>query len=185
MHSNAILHRDMKCANVFISDGVYKLGDLNVSKVNEHQSKLVRTQTGTPYYASPEVWRDEPYGSKSDIWSFGCILYEMCCMKPPFQGDDLSILYRNVQRGLYEPISSNYSNELGQLIRSCLKQNSRDRPSADQLLSPKGSIIQKCHYYQIEVDYQPARENKSQLLSTIRLPKDMKDLKKSLPIANY
>lgn len=52
-----ILHRDLKCANVFLTkDGIYKLGDLNVSKVAK--KGLVYTQTGTPYYASPEVWRD-------------------------------------------------------------------------------------------------------------------------------
>jgi NIMA (never in mitosis gene a)-related kinase len=52
------------------------IGDLNVSKVA--RNNLVYTQTGTPYYASPEVWRDEPYDSKSDIWSLGCVIYEMC-----------------------------------------------------------------------------------------------------------
>lgn len=57
LHKNCILHRDLKSANIFISNGVYKIGDLNVSKISSDQ-KLVKTQTGTPYYASPEVWRD-------------------------------------------------------------------------------------------------------------------------------
>jgi NIMA (never in mitosis gene a)-related kinase len=87
MHSKGILHRDLKSANVFLSDGCYKLGDLNVSKVNK--GRMAYTQTGTPYYASPEVWRDEPYDSKSDIWSFGCIIYEMAALKPPFSGRDM------------------------------------------------------------------------------------------------
>jgi NIMA (never in mitosis gene a)-related kinase len=68
-----IIHRDIKSANVFFVDGVAKLGDMNVSKVTE--SSLAYTQTGTPYYASPEVWKEEPYSFKSDIWSFGCVLY--------------------------------------------------------------------------------------------------------------
>ena len=76
LHQNKILHRDLKSANVFISkDNTHKLGDMNVSKVA--QMGLVYTQTGTPYYASPEVWRDEPYDMKSDIWSLGCVAYEM------------------------------------------------------------------------------------------------------------
>lgn len=50
------LHRDIKAANVFFVDGVAKLGDMNVSKVTE--ASLAYTQTGTPYYASPEVWRE-------------------------------------------------------------------------------------------------------------------------------
>jgi NIMA (never in mitosis gene a)-related kinase len=56
LHSMEIMHRDLKSANVFISGEFYKLGDLNVSKIVK--DKLAYTQTGTPYYASPEVWRD-------------------------------------------------------------------------------------------------------------------------------
>ena len=60
-----------------------KLGDMNVSKVQDMKG-LNYTQTGTPYYASPEVWKDEPYDNKSDIWSLGCVIYEMCALNPPF-----------------------------------------------------------------------------------------------------
>jgi len=71
-----IFHRDLKSANVFLyADGMVKLGDMNVSKIA--RNGLLLTQTGTPYYASPEVWRDLPYDYKSDIWSLGCILYEI------------------------------------------------------------------------------------------------------------
>ena len=64
-----IIHRDLKSANIFICEGNYKLGDLNVSKLMK--KTLAYTQTGTPYYASPEVWKDQPYELKSDIWSIG------------------------------------------------------------------------------------------------------------------
>ena len=86
MHSlkPPLMHRDLKSANVFLnSDDTVKLGDMNVSKVATKEG-LNFTQTGTPYYASPEVWRDEPYDIKSDIWSLGCVLYEMITLKPPF-----------------------------------------------------------------------------------------------------
>jgi NIMA (never in mitosis gene a)-related kinase len=84
LHSRKILHRDLKSANVFLSRTAHaKLGDLNVSKVAK--KGLLYTQTGTPYYASPEVWKDQPYDSKSDIWSLGCVLYEVCTLKPPFR----------------------------------------------------------------------------------------------------
>ena len=83
----------MKSANIFLyKDGAAKLGDLNVSKVAK--KGLLYTQTGTPYYASPEVWRDQPYDNKSDIWSLGCVLYEMCGLKPPFRANDMNGLYK-------------------------------------------------------------------------------------------
>ena len=88
LHAKTIMHRDLKSANVFkTGEGEFKLGDLNVSKVVS--GSLAYTQTGTPYYASPEVWRDEPYDCKSDIWSLGCIVFEMAALKPPFDGKDL------------------------------------------------------------------------------------------------
>jgi len=77
LHDRSILHRDLKTANVFLNkDGTVKLGDLNVSKQAKYGG-LLFTQTGTPYYASPEVWKDQPYDYKSDIWSLGCVIYEM------------------------------------------------------------------------------------------------------------
>ena len=92
------MHRDMKSANVFLNkNGEPKLGDLNVSKVAK--KGLLYTQTGTPYYASPEVWRDMPYGIKSDIWSLGCVVYEMCQLKPPFRASNMNGLYKRVLRG--------------------------------------------------------------------------------------
>ena len=84
MHEKNVMHRDLKCANVFMNkDGTVKLGDMNVSKVANNKG-LNFTQTGTPYYASPEIWLDKPYDIKSDVWSLGCVLYEMTTLYPPF-----------------------------------------------------------------------------------------------------
>jgi NIMA (never in mitosis gene a)-related kinase len=88
LHDMNILHRDLKCANIFMSnDGTYKLGDLNVSKVSKRG--MARTHTGTPYYTSPEVWKDKAYDLKCDIWSLGCVIYEMAALKPPFRASNL------------------------------------------------------------------------------------------------
>lgn len=95
-----IVHRDIKCANVFLTkDGVVKLGDLNVSKVAN--KGLMHTQTGTPYYASPEVWKDKPYDYKSDIWSLGCVLYEMITLLPPFTAQNMAGLSQKVTKGVF------------------------------------------------------------------------------------
>ena len=111
-----IFHRDLKSANVFLNkDGTAKLGDLNVSKVAK--KGLLYTQTGTPYYASPEVWKDQPYDHKSDIWSLGCVLYEMTTLKPPFRANDMNGLYKRVLKGTYPKIPSSYSPDLGAMIK--------------------------------------------------------------------
>jgi NIMA (never in mitosis gene a)-related kinase len=98
MHDINVMHRDIKCANIFLSKCQdcedkdlfkCKLGDMNVSKVTGPKG-LNYTQTGTPYYASPEVWKDEPYSYKSDIWSLGCVIYEMLALKPPFNAKDMN-----------------------------------------------------------------------------------------------
>lgn len=71
LHDLGIMHRDIKSANVFMTNqSVAKLGDMNVSKLTDTNG-LNYTQTGTPYYASPEVWESAPYDIKSDIWSLG------------------------------------------------------------------------------------------------------------------
>lgn len=84
---------------------------------------MAETQTGTPYYASPQVWKDKPYGVKSDMWSLGCVLYEMASLKPPFTATDLQGLYRKVCAGYFSRIPLKYSNDLQTVIRSLLKTN--------------------------------------------------------------
>ena len=80
---------------------------MNVSKIAKNG--LLYTQTGTPYYASPEVWKDQPYDEKSDIWSLGCVIYEMATLSPPFQAEDMEGLFETVIEGRYHPIPSFYS----------------------------------------------------------------------------
>ncbi len=111
LHENKVIHRDLKSANLFLmNDGTVKIGDLNVSTIAK--MGIAFTQTGTPYYASPEVWMDKSYNNKSDIWSIGCISYELCMLKPPFRGTSMKNLCKNIQRGVYEPINNIYSDDL-------------------------------------------------------------------------
>ena len=78
-----------------------KLGDLNVSKVAKNG--LSYTQTGTPNYAAPEIWKDLPYNYKSDIWSLGCVLYEMTTLNLPFQNKNGN-LFDNIIKGEFKDI---------------------------------------------------------------------------------
>lgn len=180
LHDLRILHRDLKCANVFLShsrDGlIAKLGDFNVSKVAKRG--LCMTQTGTPYYASPEVWRDMPYDAKSDMWSLGCVLYEMVALRPPFRAEDMEGLYHKVVRGQYPRIPAHYSQDLADVIAALLQVHPRNRPSVDQLLQMPQMLR---HSGGLREDARPAGD----LLSTIKLPKNAIDLSGCLPKPRY
>merc|ERR1719183_3230228 len=179
LHDMRILHRDLKCANVFLStygaEVVAKLGDFNVSKVAKRG--LCMTQTGTPYYASPEVWRDMPYDAKSDMWSIGCVLYEMVALRPPFRAEDMEGLYRKVLRGQYPRIPPHYSHDLSEVIGVLLQVNPRHRPSIDQLIQMP---VMKRH----SPDSAP-ESRATDLLQTIKLPKNVIDLSTCLPKPQY
>jgi NIMA (never in mitosis gene a)-related kinase 1/4/5 len=118
LHEKNIVHRDIKAANIFFANDIAKLGDLNVSKVADNG--YCETHTGTPYYTSPEIWNGTQYTSKCDIWSLGCLVYEMCTLSPPFKATDFPSLFRKVIVGEYEQIPKNYSQELKDFIRECL-----------------------------------------------------------------
>ena len=186
LHDLKILHRDLKSANIFLfSDGSAKIGDLNVSKV-AHKG-LGYTQTGTPYYASPEVWRDEPYDIKSDIWSLACVTYEMIALHPPFRAENMEALYNKVIKCQYGKISERYSSDISEIIKLLLKVRSKDRPTCGQIL--KHPLVKKrIEFFQAEagnenIDIDDMEEGV--LLKTIRIPKNILFLTDKLPGANY
>ena len=180
LHSLNIMHRDLKSANVFLSEDLsqIKLGDLNVSKVMK--SRLVYTQTGTPYYASPEVWRDEPYDSKSDIWSLGCVAYEMCNRAPPFNGKKMEELFHKIQLGKFDRVCTVYSEDLNQIVTKCLEVSPLARPDCQALLDLPAISV-----YLRELSAGKPQVAKQQLLNTIVMPTNINDLKYMLPHSRY
>lgn len=129
LHDLNIMHRDLKSANVFLTDDLgVKLGDMNVSRMADKQG-LNYTQTGTPYYASPEVWMDKPYDFKSDIWSLGCVLYETVTLRPPFKANDMQGLFEKVVKGNYPKIPKKFSDDLAIIIKGLLQVKPKNRPT--------------------------------------------------------
>ena len=186
LHDLKILHRDLKSANIFLfSDGSAKIGDLNVSKVA--YKGLGYTQTGTPYYASPEVWRDEPYDMKSDIWSLGCVTFEMLTLYPPFRAENMEKLYEKVIKCQYGKISERYSEDIKEIIKLLLKVKTKERPTCAQIL--KHPLVKKrLEFFQAQagndnIDIDDMEEGV--LLRTIRIPSNILCLSDKLPEANY
>ena len=181
LHEALIFHRDLKSANVFLNkDGTAKLGDMNVSKVAK--KGLLYTQTGTPYYASPEVWRDQPYDNKSDIWSLGCVLYECVTLKPPFRAEDMQGLYKKVLRGIYPKIPHQYSGELAQLVKSLIQVSPQLRPTCDKILDMP---IVKKRVERLLPAADDFNDSQTSLLNTIRVPKNLLYLTDRLPKPSY
>ncbi|KFV83225.1 Serine/threonine-protein kinase Nek3, partial [Struthio camelus australis] len=125
IHDKRVLHRDIKSKNVFLTqNGKVKLGDFGSARL------LAR------YVISPlKIWESMPYNNKSDIWSLGCILYELCTLRHPFQANSWKHLILKICKGSYDPLPSHYSYELHYLIKQMFKRNPKNRPSATTILA--------------------------------------------------
>ena len=194
LHDKKIMHRDIKSANVFLSKNKLqcKLGDMNVSKVIKE--KVLTTQTGTPYYASPEVWRNEHYSYKSDLWSIGCVIYEMCELEPPFNGKDLDELFESVCLGKARRINKCYSDDLWNMILMLLEKDAEKRVNCDEFLESE-LIRKKINEFKNNSDTNfvgyflennvNSKDEKDVLLETIKF-NNFNELKQNLPtLKNY
>jgi hypothetical protein len=94
-----------------------------------------RCHGSTPYYMSPEIMNNQKYNSKTDVWSLGIILYELVCLRLPFQGNSMKQLCQNIINAAPTPPSSAYSKEMRDLVRDILAKDPRKRPSVNNILA--------------------------------------------------
>jgi NIMA (never in mitosis gene a)-related kinase len=136
VHSNKVLHRDIKGSNIYLtSNNTVKIGDFGISRVLEGSVEVANTVIGTPYYMAPEVCQNKPYTFKSDVWSLGCVIYELCTLQHAFNADNLLGLVFKIVSETAEPIPSRYSPQLRQVVQSMLAKDDRARPSISQILA--------------------------------------------------
>ena len=136
IHSLKIIHRDLKPSNIFItSDGRLKLGDFGISKLLEKTNDVALTQIGTPLYMCPEVCENHPYTNKSDIWSLGCIVYELATFEKPFMAGSLIALAFKIIDEKPKEIGERYSKFFKDLVDSMMQKLPAYRISAKELMN--------------------------------------------------
>eukprot|EP01138_Halocafeteria_seosinensis_P016381 gb/GECG01016712.1/.p1 GENE.gb/GECG01016712.1/~~gb/GECG01016712.1/.p1 ORF type:complete len:434 (+),score=43.15 gb/GECG01016712.1/:1-1302(+) len=169
LHSRNILHRDIKPKNIFLTDKNHiRLGDLGCAKLIK--SGMAKTQIGTPYYMSPEIWSNKPYDTKSDMWAVGAFIYELCALHPPFLANDVNGLARKIKTQPAPRVSRHYSEELAMIVARLLSKNPSTRPSINEVMEMP-AIQKHMHLLPNNDDggrYQNAPQ--SQLLATIKVP---------------
>ncbi|NWU93001.1 NEK11 kinase, partial [Upupa epops] len=134
MHERRILHRDLKAKNIFLKNNLLKIGDFGVSCLLIGSCDLATTFTGTPYYMSPEALKHQGYNTKSDIWSLGCILYEMCCLEHAFTGHNFLSVVLKIVEGDTPSLPESYPSSLNAVLRSMLNKDPSLRPAAAEIL---------------------------------------------------
>ena len=144
IHSLKILHRDIKSMNIFLdSANNCKIGDFGVSKILENTKDMAKTVIGTPFYLSPEMCENLPYDERSDVWALGCVLFEMCTLRHPFEAKNQGALVLKIMTGQVPSIPSVYSPDLHNLVRALLNKKPKVRPTTMQILG-NSIIIKKC-----------------------------------------
>ena len=157
-----VAHRDVKPANVLVVNGVVKLADLGLGKrVDESDAPSerrecrecengascascsngrMRSKVGTPYYVAPEIVRGDAYGLASDVWSLGCLLYELATLRSPFEmtgpGADVKHVFRRIGKHEFVPLTNSngrHSHALVSLTTSMLDADPARRPTMETI----------------------------------------------------
>lgn len=135
LHSQGVMHRDIKCANILVDvSGSVKLADFGLAKAT--QMNNIKSCKGTAFWMAPEVVnrKNNGYGTPADIWSLGCTVLEMLTGQIPYSHlEGMQALFR-IGRGEPPPIPDTLSTEAQEFIKSCLRVNPNDRPTAAELL---------------------------------------------------
>ena len=135
LHFNKIIHRDLKCENIFIDGDTSRvfIGDFGLSI----RSEGGKSSVGTPEFMAPELYENAPYNDKVDMYAFGMCMLEMCTIEPPYmECSSIPQIYRKVTSGIFpESLSRVEDANAREIITRLLSFDQRNRPSATELLS--------------------------------------------------
>jgi len=131
-----VIHRDLKPANILLSEfstqAVLKIADFGFAK-HLVEASMAQTPCGSPLYMAPEIFDMQEYDAKADIWSVGCVFYEMLVGTPPFKGANPRELFQNIRtKSLQIPSEVKVGPESLALLKKLLERNPQRRASMDQ-----------------------------------------------------
>lgn len=160
-----ILHRDLKPGNLFFDkNNNVKLGDFGLCRILSAESQYAHTNVGTPYYMSPEQIKESNYDAKTDVWSLGCVLYEIVSLRPPFKANNHIQLAKRILSSDIERIPMRYSEDLQEVISWMLNKEPTERPSVTDLLSiPK--IQLRINERKMKEDYEALKRREEDVYS--------------------
>ena len=143
IHEARVIHGDLKPANFLSVRGKLKLIDFGIAKEKDSNTTNINRDStvGTLNYMSPEAITNEGEGDEqlhklgraSDVWSLGCILYQMAMLKPPFEGGNPLVVARTIVEGTYAPLSGSYTPLMHQVVGRMLCVVPEQRPDIDEV----------------------------------------------------
>lgn len=184
IHKRNVLHRDLKAKNIFLKNNMIKIGDFGISRILQGNLDKATTFTGTPYYMAPEVLNQDGYDSKSDIWSLGVILYQMCHLEQAFVGKSLPDVIFKITKGDMPELSPKFGDGLKNIYDSMLCRDPVKRTSSTDILKTKfvSQLVEKLDL--VNVCNNTSSDNtikfhSNEIAEFLRLPKKKKAVDKS------
>ena len=134
-NKRGIIHKNLKSKNIYLTK--FRLAKISYFDKNYYLNKNNNLNNKIEHflYTAPEILISNNYNYKCDIWSLGCIIYEMVTLTLPFNGKNIKELFNNIRKGKYRQISNFYSNNLKVVINSMLMFDPSKRPSFEIMLN--------------------------------------------------